>query len=116
MKKLIVAIFLLCSASAFANGVLQMNGNMNVPIQGFAPNGLSSALLTVNNVTYDMTNYLAFSVYSPADCKIRLTATSSRNGSISEPVIGGQWNTIVVNSSTPFASFSGCTSGYLRRQ
>ena len=115
MKKLLVAALLLTAVCAFAAGPLEKDTRYSTPIQGFAPNGLSSALLTVNSVTYDMSNYLGFSVTAPADCKIRLMATSSKTGSISEPVYGGQWNTLVTNRNTPFANFSGCTSGNLRR-
>lgn len=116
MKKLIILAVLAMATTASADGFLQQDASKQTKIQGFAPNGTLSAVLTVNSVTYDMTQRLAYSIYSPADCIVRITATSSKTGSVSGPVIGGQWNTIVVNTATPFASISGCTNGYLRRQ
>jgi len=114
MKRLVI-IALLVATSAFAKGPLERETITNTPIQGFAPDGLSAALLTVVDVAYDMSLFAAFSVYSPADCKIRFKASASKAGSISETVVGGQWSTFVVNKKTPFVSISGCTSGNLRR-
>jgi len=115
MKKLIIAAILLTASTAFSAGYLQRETGNTKEIQGFAPNGLYSAALTVNSTTYDLNSFLAISIYAPADCKIRLMATSSKAGSVSEPILGGQWNTIIVNKATPFANVSGCTSGYSRR-
>ena len=117
MKNLIIAAFIVALActSSIAGGIIARDNN-SVPIQAFSPNGLNSALLTVTRVTYDMSSFMYFSVFSPADCKIRLMATSSLTGSIQEPILGAQWNIIVVNPATPFASISGCAGGNLRRQ
>ncbi len=119
MKKLIICLFLLLvttSAGFAASGAKLLVDKDYKPINGFAPNGLLSAALTVNDTAYDMSGILAFSVYAPADCKVRLKASASKSGTVSETVIGGQWNTIVVSPATPFVSISGCTSGVLRRQ
>jgi len=115
MKTILTMLVLLAiAAQTFAAGILTKDAN-NVPIQGFAPNGLQSALLTVAGSTVDLSKSAAFAVYSPIDCKIRFMATSSKAGSISEPVISGAWETYVVNKATPFVNISGCTGGNLRR-
>jgi hypothetical protein len=60
--------------------------------------------------------YRAFSTYCAGDATIRLSASSSKSGTISEPITGGQWSpALVVNQATPFAIISGC-AGNLRRQ
>ena len=113
MKKLIIAILLVAS-SVFAAGEPSTFGNGTI-IQGCSFDGTESALLTVNSVTKDNSLYSCFAVYAPADCKIRLMATSSKTGSVSETVVGGIWSTFVVNKQTPFANLSACTSGNFRR-
>lgn len=117
MKNLIVVLVLLavsvcvCQASSYPRDPVSQE-----LIQGPRFSGLASAVLTVNSVTYDMRLYPVFSVYAPADCKIRLMASTSKTGSVSEPVLGGQWTTLIIHAATPYANFSGCTSGVLRRQ
>lgn len=112
MKKLIL-LMLMIPCLSFGAGMIERDSNGHV-IQGFAPNGLESAVLTVNSTTYDMSNTIAFSVYSPVDCRIRFMATSAKTGSVSEPVISGAWDVFVVNRNTPFVNLSGCTAGYKR--
>lgn len=112
MKKLIIAILLIASNCIAADLCQTENG---FPLEGFCPNGLYSALLTVNSVTYDMTGYNQFSVFAPAAGKIRFMATSTKAG-IAEPTIAGVWNTFTVNRKTPFVNLSSMTSGFLRRQ
>ena len=114
MKKLIIAL-LLVATSAFGAGFLQYDASQQTKIQGFAPNGLAVAVLTVYGTVFDMSNYLAFSVYAPADYKINFMDTSSVTGHLSEPGLGGQWSTFVVNKATPFIRITGATNGVLRR-
>ena len=115
MKKLIIAAILLTATSAFAAGFLQQDASQQTKIQGFAPNGLYSAVLTVNSTEFDFSSFLAYSVYAPADCKVRIKDSTTKTNHIQEPILGGQWNTIVVNKATPFADISGCTSGVIRK-
>jgi len=83
---------------------------------GFAPNGVEAALLTVNQTQYEMSAYVAFSVYSPVACIMRLTAGTSRNGSISEAIPASLWTVpLYVNRATPYLNLSGCTGGVIRR-
>lgn len=112
MKRLIIIALLAMATTASA---LEKDPKTKEPIQGFAASGLESAALTINSTWYDLSNYEAFSATAPADCKIRLAATQSKTSTVQEPIYGGQWNTLVVSSATPWANFSGCTSGNLRR-
>jgi len=111
MKKLIIIALLAVATSAFAAGPLEKDTRYNTPIQGFAPNGLLSALLTVNSTTINASSLLGLSIYSPIDCKIRLMATASKTGSISHTLLGGQRTTVIINRATPFVNLSTCTGG-----
>jgi len=112
MKTVIVMVFLVFSVSlAFASGSLEVDSKHGMPIQGFAPNGLYSGLLTVNSITIDGTTRMALDIYSPIDAKIRLMATTSKTGSVSHTLIGGQRTTIIINRATPFVNISGATGG-----
>lgn len=114
MKKFIILCLILAATTVNAGGSLETASG--TPVQGFAPNGLYSALLTVNSVTYNLLNtFTAFSVYCPADAKMRLMTSTDKTGSISETIPGGSYHTLVVNRNTPFVNISGCTSGILRR-
>ena len=113
---LIFTISVLIASQAFAAPGDPGTFNQGQIIQGFAPNGTLAAALTVNSATYDMSLYAAFSVYAPIDGKIRFMATSSKAGSVQEPVLGGQWNTFIVNKATPFVNLSSLVGGFLRRQ
>ena len=118
MKKLLIAVLAILAFAtvAIANGVITRDDN-GVSIQGFSPNGLLSAILTANSTTWNMSTIAAFSIYCPADGVMRLTATASKAGSVSAPIIGGTWNTLVTNPATPFLNTSGagCAGGNLRR-
>lgn len=116
MKFILIGLCLLLASNVFAANGDPGTFNQGQIVQGFAPNGLSSTVLTVASVTYDMKAYAAFSVYAPADGFIRFMTSTSKVGSIQEPVEVGHWNTFVVNKATPFVNFSGMTSGFLRRQ
>lgn len=110
MKTLIIALLLVATA-AFAKGPLEKDTRYNTPIQGFAPNGLVSVLLTVAGTTVDAGSLLAIAVYSPIDCKVRFMATTSKTGSVSHTLLGGQRTTFVINRTTPFVNLSTCTGG-----
>ena len=119
MKSALIILVLLVSASVFAGGDPSVFGDPvyghGEIIQGCNFDGTESVLLTVAGLTRDNTKYSCFSVYSPVDCKIRLMASSSKTGSVSEPIFAYQWNTVVANKKTPFANVSGCTGGIWRR-
>lgn len=115
MKKIIIAILLIASTVSAADMCQTPNGS---PINGFCPNGLYSALLTVNSKNYDMSDFVRFSVYAPAAGKIRFmntTSATSRGNFIAEPTIAGAWNDFTVSRKTPYVHFSSMTDGYLRR-
>jgi len=113
MKKLIITAILLSALTASAAGFLEKDASNQTVIQGFAPNGLFSSLLTVNSTTINGTGYLAFQVYSPVACKIRFMATSSTTGSVSQTIEASERLTFVVNKATPFFNISGATGGDL---
>ena len=112
---LVVVAVVLVAGQAFARGPLETDTEKAAAINGFAPSGLRSVVLTLYSAWFDMTKYAAFSATAPADCKMRLAATQSKSGTVSEPVYGNQWNTVVVSSETPWVNYSGCASGVLRR-
>jgi len=118
MKFIIAMALVLITASAgFAGLARDPNNNL---IQGFAPNGMASQVLTVNSTTFDMTNqFTGFSIFAPTGttCFIRIMKTSSKTGTVSEPVLPvAQWSApLFVNPLTPFVNVSGCTAGWIRR-
>jgi len=111
MKKLLVIALLLAAVSSFAAGPLEKDTRYSTPIQGFAPNGLLSALLTVDSTTVNASNFLAISIYTPVAAKLRFMATTSKTGSISHTIAAGERLTFVVNRATPFINISGATGG-----
>lgn len=119
MKKIIMGILFIASVACAGDMPTSFNGTI---IQGFAPNGLFARLLTINSTTIDLNTNCGgslcsvFSIYAPADGKIRFMATSSKAGSISETVVGGQWNTFVTNKATAFVNLSSMASGMFRAQ
>ena len=113
MKKLIIALLLIAVTAQAGDYCATQNGT---PLEGFCPNGLYSALLTVDTVTYDMTEFNQFSVFAPAAGKIRFMDSTDKTGHIAEPTVAGVWNTFTVNRKTPFVNLSSMTGGFLRRQ
>lgn len=114
MKKILIALMLIASP-CFGAGQLEQNANGTYPIQGFAPDGRYAAVLTVNSTWYDMTNHAAYAVYAPADFVVRMAASQSKTGTVSETMPGGQWHTIVTSAATPYFNVSSATNGRLRR-
>lgn len=115
MKKLIIAAILLITSSAFAAGVIQTDGQGQA-IQGGAPNGFLSQLLTVNSTTVDMTNNIYWSLYSTTACKYRIMPTTAKGVYPAFTIPASERVSFVVNQNTKFINFSGCTSGELSRQ
>ncbi len=118
MRYLLLALMLLTVTAAQADPLTVYN---SVPVQGFAPNGKYTELLTVYSKTINLDTAcnggrcLAISIYAPADFIIRQSATVSKTGSVSDVGIGGVWNTIVYNKNTPFAHISSATGGRVRK-
>lgn len=116
MKKLIIALLLIASTAFGADICQTPNGT---PVDGFCPNGLYSAILTVKRVNYDMSDFVKFSIYATAAGKIRFTnntTASLRSSFVAEPIIANVWNDFTVNRRTSFINFTGMTGGILRRQ
>ena len=117
MRYLLLVLCLIATAAS-ADPLTVYN---SVPVQGFAPNGLYTELLTVNSKTINLNTAcnggrcLAISTYAPADYIIRLTATASKTGSVSDVGIGGVYSTIIYNKNTPFAHISSATNGRVRK-
>lgn len=87
-----------------------------VTVQGAAPNGLLSQLLTVASTTIDLTGSLWWNLDSPTACKYRLMPTTAKSTYPQFTVHADTPIGWVVNKLTPFINFSGCTSGGLSRQ
>ena len=112
MKKLIICLLLVASTAYGADICQTPNGS---PVEGFCPNGNYAALLTVNSITYDMTDFVQFSVFAPSAGQIRFMDSTDKTGHIAEPTIAGVWNTFTVSRKTPFINISSMASGFLRR-
>ena len=99
-----------------AGGLLEKDGD-NRPVNGAAPNGLYSAILTVNSTTTDMSGDIWWGVYAPSTgCKFRLTPTAAKGSYPAFTVPDGQVFGFIVNKATPFLNLSGCTSAERYRQ
>ena len=119
MKKLfITAVMILATATTiFAAGIMERDLNRNI-IQGAAPDGNLSQLLTVNATTIDMTSTLWWDLYPPSTgCKYRLMPLSTSTKSLYPQftVPDGTKTGYVINRNTAFVNFSGCTSAELQR-
>ena len=116
MKKLITLALVLMATAAFAGGTLERDGSNSAIIQGYAPDGLKSQILTVNSTTIDMTNDLYWSLYSTTACKFRQMPTSAKGAYPQFTVPASERIGFVVHKNTKFVNYSGCTSGELNRQ
>jgi hypothetical protein len=74
--------------------------------QGFSPNGTYASVTATNATFHDLTNFLAFSVYCPADCGIRFLPTAAKGTYPLLTLPGLQWHTFVKNTASPFISMS----------
>lgn len=110
---LTVALVLVVSAG-YAASPLERDADRNV-IQGPAPNGLLSQILTVNSTTIDMSKTTWWGLYAPTACKYRLMPTSAKGAYPQFTVPEAQTTSMLVNRNTKFVNYSGCTSGELSR-
>jgi hypothetical protein len=117
MKNVIILTLLMvfAASSAFALKVELQRDGQGQKIQGFAPDGKKSQALTVVYTVVDTSNDTAWESYTPTACSFRLQSTATKAGmKLSLPA-----NARIerkTNLSTPFVSYTGCTSGELQRQ
>lgn len=117
MKKLYIVIFLcLFAALAFAAKPELPRDRTGMKLQGFAPDGRKDIALTVGHRTVDMTDDVKSKVYTPTACKFILQSTATRVSVVKNSLATNAVTEIVVNPSTPFITYSGCTNGELQRQ
>lgn len=114
MKKLIIALIFIPSL-ALAGGAFQTDDNSR-PIQGAAPNGLLSQILTIASTPINLVGKMWWSITSPTACKYRLTPTTAKGAYPQFTVYADTPTGWVVNSNTPFLNLSGCTNGQLSIQ
>jgi hypothetical protein len=119
MKRiLLLAIGILCVgtlAIAADKGKAETDGR-GVTIQGAAPNGLLSEILTVASKT--ISKVLYWEVYNPATdgCKWRTMPTAAKGAYPQFTIPVATAKGYIVNKATPFVNFSGCTNGQLLQQ
>ena len=113
MKKLAIALVLIAT-SCFAGGLEIVD---RIPVQGAAPNGFLSRLLTVNSTTIDLSKNIWWGLYAPSTgCKYRIMPTSAKGSYPQFTAIDGTITSRVRNSATKFVNFSGCTLAELEIQ
>jgi len=83
-------------------------------VQGWSPNGLYTTVVSVaRSATYNLTEFLAYDVYCPSDCKIRLMPTTTKGTYPQVTVLGGTWlGARVKNVATPFVNISSGSGGH----
>jgi hypothetical protein len=116
MKKILLTAAVVALAStAFATLPRLPVDGTGQKLQGFAPDGRKSSALTVGSTVKDMTSDVKWSAYTPTACKFRLQSTATKAGA-AYTLPASAVTERVVNQSTPFINFTGCTSGELLRQ
>lgn len=113
---LCVCLILVASSASANKGLLELDGN-RIPVQGAAPNGLYSAIMTVASTTISVVDDAWWGIYAPTTgCKFRLLPTSAKGSYPAFTVPDGQVFGFVVNKATPFLNLSGCTLAERYRQ
>jgi hypothetical protein len=116
MKKILMtSVALVLASTAFATLPRLPIDGTGQKLQGFAPDGRKSSALTANSVVKDMTSDVRWSAYTPTACKFRILSTATKVGP-AYTLPAGATTERVVNQSTPFGNWTGCTSGELFRQ
>ena len=116
--KIIIALLMLCvttTAFAASTGFAEKDLNGHI-LQGGAPNSALTQALTVVSTTVDMSGSIWWSLYTPNDCKFRITPTSAKDAFPQDTAVGGGRTGFLVNRLSPFVNFSGCTNAVLQRQ
>lgn len=83
-----------------------------IPMQAYAPNGKKAQNLTAASTTINHSANTAWSLYTPNDCKYRNMSTATKMG-LQRTWLGGDRTVQVVNPSTKYVNYSGCTNGEL---
>lgn len=123
MKKILILVVLasLLAVQSFAGTERQGDGALlsrDVPVQGFSPNGLYNSVTSTNATFHNLTNFLAYSFYCAADCKVRMLPTAAKGTYPAMTAIGGEWYTFVKNTATPFINISssaGATHSWMQQ-
>jgi hypothetical protein len=110
-----VAVLCLAVSSYSATPPLETDGNRN-GVQGAAPNGLLSQILTVGSTTFDLSDNIWWGIYSPVACKYRLMPTSAKAAYPQFTILAGERLGVVRHKFTKFVNYSGCTGAELSRQ
>lgn len=105
---LTVAFAAFCFAATSTDN--QLMDAKGTKVQGYAPNGKKSTALTVNSVTLNQANNVAWSVYTPTACKYRMMSTATKAG-LTRTIPVNSSITRYKNPATPFINITGCTSG-----
>lgn len=113
MRFAIIA-FIFAATAAFAVESSLVGGNL--PIQTFAPDGTTTAKLTVNSQTVDISSNALYAVFGGATtCRVRTMPSSTKSGVVS-PVRYQDWTIRAKNPATPYINFTGCKNGFWQRQ
>lgn len=117
-KLFVLALVLLVAGAAYGAQLSRDTGYRGIEIQGAAWDGTKTVVLTAASTIVDLSADIAYAAYTTAaTCYVRLMpmANSNKAAYIKVPVLSETWDTAVVNKNTPFANYSGCSGGFLKR-
>jgi hypothetical protein len=112
---LLLALIFLIASICFAARPELPRDLAGTKLQGFAPNGNKTTSLTVYKQTVNMSEDIAWRAYTPTACKFRSMSTTTQRGA-TQTLPANTATNMVVNTTTPFINFTGCTNGELQRQ
>lgn len=113
---LVLACVALYVATAFADKSELIRDAVGAKVQGFASNGREAADLTHVSQTVDMSNEIAWAVFSNrSTCKFRTMSTATKRG-LTRSVPASTWTTRNIHPLAPFVNFTGCRQGELEKQ
>lgn len=103
----VLTVAVLCLAvTAQAVGPMPKDGD-DKPVQGYAINGLYTAILTSASTTIDLRQDIWWGIYAPLDdCKFRLSPAAAKTG-LQTSVPSGTLFGSVVSKATPYLNYSG---------
>lgn len=117
MKSITLAVIVavLClSFVAWATKIELPKDGAKTKIMVHAPTAGADEILTVASTTKDNSDYIAWGVYSPVDCKFRTMSTATKSG-IQKTIPSGSWLIRGVRDGSAFLNLSGCTGAELER-
>ena len=107
---LLACLLLLAAGMAYADAIpsLQRDGDRTA-VQGPAPKGELTTVLTAPGTVVDMSTSLGGGLYSSVDCRVRYlpAANSTKSGYVQSVVPGGQYYIRIVNKPVPSAGYTG---------